>query len=154
MAVLFFDTSALAKAYLPEVGSNWVRTQVAPATANRIVVLRLTEVELTSAVTRRRRSGLLSVDAAEVALAEFRADLAREFFVIPLAASILAEAVLLVERYGLRAYDAVQLAGACETQRQRVIAGLPALTFVSSDNELNAAAIAEGFVIENPLEHI
>ena len=52
----------------------------------------------------------------------------------------------LAETYSLRGYDAVQLATAVEIHARGLTLGLPALTFVSADGELNTAAQAEGLI--------
>ena len=52
-----------------------------------------------------------------------------------------------------RAYDAVQLAAAVELNTQRVAAGTGVLTLVSADQELNAAATADGLLVEDPNMH-
>jgi len=53
-------------------------------------------------------------------------------------------------KYELRGYDAVQLAAANEVEIEFRNIGAPSLIFVSADNDLNAAAQAEGFLIDNP----
>jgi predicted nucleic acid-binding protein len=62
-------------------------------------------------------------------------------------------AMTLAERHGLRGYDAVQLAATLELQTALAASGLPALTVISSDAELNTAAAAEGLVVEDPNRH-
>jgi hypothetical protein len=47
----------------------------------------------------------------------------------------------------------VQLAAALLTNRDFVVSGRAPLIFVSADNDLLAAAQAEGLAIENPLNH-
>ena len=60
LSALFIDTSALAKRYLGEVGSSWVRAVTAPATGNVVIISELTTVELASLLARRVREGTLS----------------------------------------------------------------------------------------------
>ncbi|NOT59076.1 MAG: nucleic acid-binding protein, partial [Acidobacteria bacterium] len=55
--------------------------------------------------------------------------------------------------HALRGYDAVQLAAALEENDELMSFGLPALTLVSADAELNKAAQAEGLNVENPNNH-
>ena len=59
----------------------------------------------------------------------------------------------LAERHGLRGYDAVYLAAALAIERQRQAAGLPALIFLSADQEQLAAAHAEGLPTDDPHQH-
>jgi predicted nucleic acid-binding protein len=63
------------------------------------------------------------------------------------------EAVTLARTRGLRAYDAVQLAGALDTRRAVSKVESTELIMVSADVELNAAAAAEGFQVEDPNNH-
>ncbi len=140
MSAYFFDTSALVKRYVNETGSAWVDDLTDLAAGNDIYILRMTEVEVTSAVTRRRRGGTLSVTAAAAVLAQFRQDLGNEYHVVEVTAAILAAAVPLVETHGLRAYDAVQFAAASALNAYRVALSLSDLILVSADQELNAAA--------------
>ena len=60
MAVYFFDTSALVKRHVTEVGSGWVRAQSAAKAGHTLYIAGITAVEMTSAITRRQRGGSLS----------------------------------------------------------------------------------------------
>jgi len=53
----------------------------------------------------------------------------------------------------LRAYDAVQLAAALEVKRIYQTGGLGPVILVSADQELNAAAVAEGLLVDDPNSH-
>ena len=55
--------------------------------------------------------------------------------------------------HNLRAYDAVHLAAALDTQRVISQVESTELILVSADVELNAAATAEGFRVEDPNNH-
>jgi hypothetical protein len=59
----------------------------------------------------------------------------------------------LLERYPLRAYDAVQLASALVANQALQDAQLSPLVFASADDRLNTAATAEGLGVENPNYH-
>jgi hypothetical protein len=61
--------------------------------------------------------------------------------------------MLIARRHRLRAYDAVQLVVALEVDRLQRDAGLGPVTLVSADRDLNAAAAAEGFAVEDPTTH-
>ena len=54
------------------------------------------------------------------------------------------------ETYALRGYDAVQLSAAVEVHVRGDTLGLPVLTLVSADEDLNVAATAQGLAVENP----
>ena len=62
-------------------------------------------------------------------------------------------AMNLTQNHRLRGYDAVQLAAALVVNEQYRAAGLPALTFITADNDLVAAAGAEGLMADNPNLH-
>jgi predicted nucleic acid-binding protein len=153
LSAYFFDTSALVKRYVNETGSAWVDDLTDLAAGNDIYILRITEIEVTSAVTRRRRGGSLSVTDAATVLAQFRQDLANEYHVVEVTPVILAAAVSLVETHGLRAYDAVQLAAVSALNAYRITLSLSDLTLVSADQELNAAAATDGLTVEDPNAH-
>ena len=72
-------------------------------------------------------------------------DAVTQYHAFPITPGLLTEAVELAERQALRAYDAVQLAGAV-----RLAAFAGAAAFVCSDRDLLAAAAAEGRAIDNP----
>ena len=153
MPAYFLDTSALVKRYVHEIGSTWVEAVTDPVTGNAIYILWMTEVEVTSAITRRQRGGTLSATDAATALAQFRQDLANEYNSIEVTPALLTTAVALVETHGLRAYDAVQLAAATTLQAYRATLALTNLIFVSADHDLNTAAGAEGLSVEDPHTH-
>jgi uncharacterized protein len=153
MAVYFIDTSGIVKRYVQETGSAWVQGVAASASGNLIYLARITAVEVASAVARRQRGGNPSVPDATSILAQFRTDLALEYRIIEITPQLLSAAMLLAETHALRAYDAVQLAAVTELHTQRTANGLPAVTLVSADQELNTAAAALGVLTEDPNFH-
>ena len=60
------------------------------------------------------------------------------------------EAVRLTQRRKLRGCDAIQLASAIAYNRELLAEDLPPLIFVASDEDLLAAADAEGLAAINP----
>lgn len=72
MAFQFFDSSSLVKKYISETGTNWVRNIFKAVPAHEIYVSRITEVEATAAIVRRKKSGSLSVGDAALARRFFR----------------------------------------------------------------------------------
>jgi predicted nucleic acid-binding protein len=150
VADYFLDTSALVKRHVKEPGSAWVRSLTAPRTDHSLYIARITAVELFSAVTRRQRGGHLSAAQAGAILGHFKRHLARRYNVLEVTAALLGEAMLLARKQGLRAYDAVQLAVAVEVDRLNRQAGFGPMIFVSADRELNASAIREGLIVEDP----
>jgi predicted nucleic acid-binding protein len=153
MPVYFADTSALAKRYISETGSAWLRGLLDPATGAESFIVRLAAVELMAAITRRERAGSLSPLDALAARAAFRQDLAVEYQVVEVTEALIERAMALAEAHGVRGYDAVQLAAALEVNALLVASGLPPLVLVSADTELNAAATATGLTVEDPNSH-
>jgi predicted nucleic acid-binding protein len=153
VAVYFVETSALAKRYIAETGSVWLRTLLDPSTGCSIYVVRVTAVEMIAAITRRERGRTLTLTDAAAARQAFRSDLATAYQVIEVTPALANRAMLLAEQHGLRGYDAMQLAAALEVHVRYLAAGLPAVTCISADTELNAAAIAEGLTIVDPNTH-
>ncbi len=54
------------------------------------------------------------------------------------------------KKYALRGYDAVQLAAALETEKERIALGLSSLILLSADTDLNDSAIAECLTVDDP----
>ena len=153
MSVFFFDSSALVKRYLQEIGTAWVRSLSRRGTTDPIYVARITAVEVCSAVARRAHSGSLPPTRAAVALVRFRKHLMGRYRVLEMAPSLVDSAMRLAESHGLRAYDAVQLAAALEVNASWTPTGLGGITLISADQDLNAAATAEGLLVDDPCLH-
>jgi predicted nucleic acid-binding protein len=152
MAPYFLDTSGLVKRYVAEVGSAWVTSIMALAAGNALYLARLTGVEVVSAIARRAAGGSLAPEHAATALTRFRAEFDTRFQVIAVTAALIKRAMALAEHHKIRAYDAVQLAAAWQAQRRCHLLAQD-FTVVSSDLELNAAALAEGLLVEDPNSH-
>jgi uncharacterized protein len=150
MADYFFDTSALVKRHVNEVGSPWVRSLVRAKASHRVYIARITAVEVSSAITRRQHKGDLSPAQAGAILGHFRRHLTQRYRVLELTPSLFTKAMLAARKHRLRAYDAVQLAVALEVHRLHQDAGLGPVTLVSADQDLNTAATAEGMAVDDP----
>ena len=101
---------------------------------------RLSEVEVASALTRRCREGAFDLGSRDRALAELVRDL-EALTIVEIVSTVTARARTLLERYALRAGDALQLA-ACLVLRDRAD-----VEFAGFDQRLNEAARAEGVVV-------
>lgn len=153
MAVYFCDSSALVKRHVTEPGSAWLISATNPAAGNHVFVAGITGAEVVAALTRKQRGGHLSITDAAVAIGRFRHDYANELRIVAASPMIITYAMALAEKHGLRGYDAVQLAAALLTERRRRARKLSAITFLSADDDLNAAAAAEGLTTDNPNTH-
>ena len=145
MSRYFLDSSALVKRYRNEVGSQWVLQLLSPP--NHLVIHRLSHIEVASAILRRN-ADTLSAFQAPAALATFNKDVADIFDVLEFNDQLISTALAVVSRHRLRAADAIQLASALLSK-----SGAQELILVSADDELNAAAAAEGLQVENPNLH-
>ncbi len=153
MVTCFLDSSALVKRYVPEVGSAWIQAVTDPAAGNLLYVARITGAEVVAAITRRQRRGEITASDAAVTLAAFRRDFPLAYPIIEVTDVVIAQAMDLAEQYGLRGYDAVQLAAALELRDRCRRAGTPDPLLLAADGDLNAAALAEGFAVDNPNAH-
>ncbi len=153
MASYFFDSSALVKYYVNEVGSNWVESIIDAQPPNEITIAQITGVEVVAAIARRVRAGMTSAAAAVTAIQLFRGDFQAKFDVIPVNAQRIEEAMNLAELHRLRGYDAMQLAFAVVFEAQLTARGVGPLTLISADDELNQAAQAEGLLTDDPNQH-
>ncbi|HKP85592.1 MAG TPA: type II toxin-antitoxin system VapC family toxin [Blastocatellia bacterium] len=153
MAVYFFDSSAIVKGYLNETGTSWVINIIDPASHSNIYLARITLVEVVSAITRKARGTGLSTTGAAKAIADFRQDFMQEYALVEQTPLLIEQAAALAEAHVLRANDAIQLAAAIYVNAERLSLGLSEILLVSSDAELNAAAVIEGLVVDDPNAH-
>jgi predicted nucleic acid-binding protein len=149
LSVLFADTSAIAKRYLMEIGSVWVRQWANPAAGNIVIISRLATVEVATAVARREREGTISPNDAATLRRVFTGHVNNAYAVINLSKDVLAQACDLVGKYPLRSLDAIQLASALRAAQTLGVTP----TFISADMRLLSAATAEGFAVDDPNAH-
>jgi uncharacterized protein len=148
VAAYFLDTSALVKRYAKETGTAWVQSLTAPTAGHSLSIVRIALVETVAAITRQERGGSMSAQAAATALTDFRLDFARQYFVLDVSAELIDYAAMIARAHGLRGYDAVQLAAALQIRTHA-----PSLTMLYADQDLNAAATAEGLPVDDPNNH-
>jgi len=146
VAVYFLDTSALAKRYVTETGSGWIRSITDPLNYHEIYVAKIVAPEAVSALIRQTPplANLTTV------VADFHFDFNNQYQQLALTDIVIETAMRLVEAYRLRGYDAVQLATAVELNTVRTAAGLPPLVFVSADQSLNFTAASESLAVDDP----
>ncbi|WP_165073220.1 type II toxin-antitoxin system VapC family toxin [Paludisphaera rhizosphaerae] len=151
MGDYFLDSSALVKRHVKEVGTRWVLLITAPKAGHSLYIARITAVEIFAAVSRRQ--GLSGAQSGAI-LGHFRRHLTQNRYnILETPPALIEKAMILARKRRLRAYDPVQLAAATEIDRLNREADLGPVTFVSADRELNAAAIAEGLIVEDPASH-
>jgi len=154
MASYFADSSALVKRYVQERGSAWIVGLFTPFPHDDVHIVAVTPVEIVAALMRRSRSGTTTEADAAAACSQFLADLPLDYQVVEVTEAIINPAILLVQKYKLRGYDAMQLAAGCQINAVCIASGQPPLIFVSADKELSAAALGEGLSVEDPNLHL
>ncbi|MDY7080449.1 MAG: type II toxin-antitoxin system VapC family toxin [Chloroflexota bacterium] len=122
----------------------------ATVAGHTLYTVRISGAEIVAALFRRARTGTLAVPDAQAAATQFKTDFRNRYQIVEATERLVDLAMTLAEKHGLRGYDSVQLAAALELQTMRETLSLPAITFVCVDDELNAAAVAEGLPVENP----
>jgi hypothetical protein len=137
----FFDTSALAKRYISESGSQLVRATLRGPSAS---VARITYAELAASITRAWRLTAITEAQRDAILARVARDFSR-LNIVETRAALVGLVPDLVIRHPLRGYDAVQLATALTVRTSG-----QSVEFWSADAALCQAAATEGLRIVNP----
>ncbi len=155
MSLLFLDTNALLKLYLPEIGSNWVRNAIV---GNQVSISELVLYESATVLRRRYLEGSLSLPQAQLLYTQIELN-SQAYDIVELRSERQLERVVaisfsLAPTLRIRALDSMQLAAAevAEEAANRLIPPEP-FVFVSSDAQLLRVAQAQGFVTENPEDH-
>jgi hypothetical protein len=144
------DTSALVKRYIQELGSRWFRREV---DHHIIIIAHITGVEVHAALAARYRIGTIPLFSFYQARNKFADHVKRGLYQVqPLTESIVTIATTLLPHYPLRAYDAVQLATALDYLKTHP-SQKTAFCFLTADDQLERAAVAEGLKTDNPNRH-
>jgi predicted nucleic acid-binding protein len=149
----FLDTSALAKLYRKEIGSDLVDRVVAEPDSRRFIS-RFTILEMESVLALKFRTGEIDERSMLIARRRLEADLgSRRLLVATVSDDHLRGARKLLIDHGrteaLRGPDALQLSVALGLKR----AGLLSV-FVAADQKLCRVAMIEGFTTLNPEQPI
>jgi predicted nucleic acid-binding protein len=135
--VIYWDTSALVKHFITEVGTSealtFRRTQDVHATSM------IAYPEVISALRRRHREGNLSDNQYRTARNLFFQDWP-SYVRIPINGSLLERVVSVIERHPLRTLDALHLASLLQLQAEVD----ERCHLISADANLLRAAVAEG----------
>jgi uncharacterized protein len=147
LALYYLETSALVKLYVREPGTDTLVRLANDEAGHRLVILTLAAVEFRSAIRRRERAGDVGGSIANQLIRRFDAHVETRFLSQPINDAVLGHALGFVDRYPLRAYDAVQLAG-CVALRNMSAGEQP--IFICADHALMEAAKSEGIPAINP----
>lgn len=148
MSDLFFDTSALAKRYITETGTTWVRNTVSLKSGNTIIISELCQMELISLLARKLREGNVTLIDFNLLKNDFLIHCEQQYRIIPIVKMVQRYTQQLLIKHPLRTLDAIQLASAVRASRLMKI--FP--QFISADNRLLTIAAQEGFTT-NPNHH-
>lgn len=140
----------MIKRYIVEVGTPWIRLITSRSAGNVLLIAHITQAELVSGFMRRKRDGTINERTAHAIRLLVDRHVSRDYKVIGLTAHIIHRAEDLLELHPLRAYDAIQLASALDSNLRLIAAGLSAIVFVSADARLLTAAAAEGLITDDP----
>ena len=147
MALYYLETSALVKLYVYEAGTDRMLALTTRGAGHRFAILSLAQVEYRSAIRRRQRSGEIPAPTANQLIETFQRHAEGKFLIQSLSNSVLDVSLALVDSYGLRGYDAVQLAGYLVL---RSVSGSEEPTFVCADKVLLSAGRNEGCPVLDP----
>lgn len=153
MPPYYLDSSALVKRYVAEIGTAWTMNLTDPSSANEIWTVQIAAPEVIAAIFRKVRIGALSRHDASHISANFRADWQMQYLRVDVTDNVIRDAMTLVERHGLRGYDAVHLAAALSADARLRAESGTSVTFISADLQQLQAARAEGLLIDDPNAH-
>lgn len=146
MSCYFLETTAFAKLFVQEQGTDALIRLMEAVEDNRKLISASTPLEIYAAVRRQERTGSISPDDATAALEILRQEAAR-MVQQPLNPAVLEAARQLLDRTHLRWPDTLQLAAALVARD--MFQGTE-IIFVSASPQLLEAAKAEGFHALDP----
>lgn len=149
--LFYLDASALGKRFAPEVGSQLVDHIFAKIAMDRLAVLSIGLLEVSSILVRKRNSGALTPSSYATAFALFDAELLKSTAIARVVAHdiLVLHSLPFIDGYSLKATDAIVLRSALDLAANERASGSD-LVLVSSDRRLIAAAQAEGLLTFNP----
>ena len=113
--ILYVDTSALVKLYVPEPESGAVQALVGSAQVTAVSVVAF--VEARAAFARKRRERAVNPKDYRRIVREFDDDW-DHYFVVDVTEPLVKRAAQLADKHGLRGYDAIQLYSAIVLHEQ------------------------------------
>lgn len=155
--MLYLDSSALSKRYLRESGWQELAAKLREAIRKkrRVITSVLTYAEIHAVLARKLRDGSMLPAEHYRATGYFESDWRTYLSVIEVSQSVLSIIPNLVNKYPVRASDAIQLGSAIWAAdssqgvgSQRL--GRSSVLFATSDRQLAAAAEAEHLGVFNP----
>jgi predicted nucleic acid-binding protein len=150
VTVYYVDSSALVKRYVTETGSDWIQGICDPTAGHVIVVAHIGLVEIAAALAAKTRQGVLPAPVRDGLLRDLQRDGRDQYWLVDVDQNVVARAIDLTRRRKLRGYDAVHLACVIFLQETLLSHDLSTPILLSADQELSAAAQAEGLMTDDP----
>jgi predicted nucleic acid-binding protein len=149
--LFYWDASALAKRYAPEIGTPLVNRLFANVALDRMMCLSVGTGEVISVFVRKKNAGIITEAAFSQAMVDFRAEVldSANFKLVAVADSLVFASHPLIERYSLNATDALVLRSALDVANMQRQAG-NAVVVLTSDRRLLQAARGEGLQTFSP----
>jgi uncharacterized protein len=138
--IVYLDTSALVKLYVPEADS--AKTAQLVETVEMTAISRIAYAEARAAFARKRRERALSPRDYRTIVQDFDDDW-DSFFIVDVSEILIKRAGQLAESFALRGYDAVHLASAVIVGEQ----SSQPVTFACFDDRLCRAARRQGLSV-------
>lgn len=154
MTTYYADSSALVKRYVAEQSSTRVQALCDPAAGHVITLANVGLAEVAAALAMKRRQGVLPELVYTNLLRDLQRDGRDQYWLIEPDHALVTLAIALTRRQKLRGYDAIHLACALFLRDTLAQNNLPPPIVLAADNDLLAAAQAEGLVTENPTTHV
>lgn len=138
--ILYLDTSALVKLYVPETDSDKI-IQLVDA-AEMPSTSRMAYAEARAAFARKRREQAVNLRDYRTIVQDLDNDW-ETFFIVDVSDALIKRAGQLAETFALRGYDAVHLASAVIVAEQ----GSEAVMFACFDEKLSRAGRRQGLTV-------
>ena len=151
MNFFYFDASALAKRYAPEIGSNLVNYLFSHIMNKRLMCLITGAAEVISVLVRKKNGGSISVPDFSQALINLDNEViyATDFTTVSIEDSLVLSSLPLINKHSINSTDAVVLRSALDIAVElRDVEN--DLVMIVSDQRLLRAAKAEGLKTFNP----
>ena len=147
MGFIYADSSVLVKRHVIETGTAWFQKY---AQENTVITTQISFVEVFSAFNRLLREERIEREMYETLATDFTELCEIEYTLIELTNDVLQGARKLLEKYPLRAYDAVQLISAVMANDAALQSAQIPIVFLSADYRLLDAAKQESLMVDTP----
>lgn len=151
MHYFYWDASALAKRYAPEIGTPLVNSLFSRVPLDRMMCLSVGTGEVISVLVRKKNAGLITEAVFLQAMIDFRTEVigAVDFQLVGVDDALVFASHPFIEKYSLNATDALVLRSALDVAALKRQEGHEVVLLASDRRLLNAARM-EGMQILDP----